>query len=104
MEKFQKISSRVVIVLALRWGVLIAMGKLSTGYSYMGIGVLSTYIGIQNLILLNWGQRTGKMPTKITYLIERHGNNKGLIQYVLVNILLFLLLGLAVVYSSWQLL
>ena len=58
MEKFQKISSRVVIVLALLWGVLIAMGKLSTGYSYMGIGVLSTYIGIQNLILLNWGQKS----------------------------------------------
>ena len=81
-----------------------SMEKLSTGYSYMGIGVLSTYIGIQNLILLNWGQRTGKMPAKIAYLTERHGNNKGLIQYVIVNILLFLLLGLAVVYSSWQLL
>ena len=103
MEKFQKISSRIVIVLALFWGVLIAMGKLSVGYSYMGIGILSAYIGIQNMILLNWGQRTGQMPTKITYLIERHGNNRGLIQYVIVNILLFLLLGLAVAYCGWQL-
>ncbi len=104
MEKFQKISSRIVMVLALLWMLAVSMGQLSVGQSYMGIGALSAYIGIQNIILLNWGHRTGNMPPKIAYLIQRHGNNKGLIQYVIVNILLFLLIGLAVLYSGWQLL
>lgn len=103
MEKFQKISSRIVIALALLLGIAIALGKISVGYSYMGIGLLSTYIGIQNMILLNWGQRTGQMPAKIAFLIERHGNNKGLMQYTLINILMFLLLGLSVAYCGWQL-
>lgn len=104
MEKFQKISSRIIIILALLWMLAVSIGQLSVGQSYMGIGALSAYIGIQNIILLNWGQRTGKMPPKIAYLIQRHGNNKGLMQYVIVNILLFLLIGLAVLYSGWQLL
>ena len=77
MEKFQKISSRIIIILALLWMLAVSMGQLSVGQSYMGIGALSAYIGIQNIILLNWGQRTGKMPPKIAYLIQRHGNNKA---------------------------
>lgn len=104
MEKFQKISSRIVIVLAILWGGVIALAKVPVGYCYMGIGVLSTYVAVQNIILLNWGQRTGQMPTKISYLIERHGNKKGLLQYVILNILLFLALGLTVIFCGWQLL
>lgn len=103
MEKFQKLSSRIVIVLALFWAVMVATGQLSTGYSYFILGTLSAYIGLQNIILLNWGQRTGNMPSKVTYLIQRHGNNKGIVQYVLVNILLFLFIGLAVMYCGYQL-
>lgn len=103
MEKFQKFSSRIVIVLALLWAVLVVTGQLPIGYSYLILGALSAYIGVQNMILLNWGQRTGQMPSKITYLIQRHGNNKGIMQYVVVNVLLFLLIGLAVMYCGYQL-
>lgn len=103
MEKFQKISSRVVIVLALLWAVAVAMGKLNVAYSYMIFGALAAYIGVQNIILLNWGQRIGQMPKKIVYLIERHGHDRGILQYVLVNVLLYLLIGLAVLFCGWTL-
>ena len=33
MDKFQKISSRIVIALALIWAVLLAAGQLSIGHS-----------------------------------------------------------------------
>ncbi len=103
MDKFQKISSRIVIALALIWAVLVALGQLSVGQSYFGIGVLSAYIGIQNTLLLVWGQRTGNMPKKIAHIIEQHGPDKGIIQYVIVNILIFLLVGMTVAYCGWQL-
>ena len=102
MDKFQKISSRITIALALIWAVLVAAGQLSIGQSYLGIGILSAYIGIQNTILLIWGQRTGKMSKKIAHAIQHHGQDKGLIQYGIVNILLFLLIGLTVAYCGWQ--
>lgn len=102
MDKYQKISSRVTIALALIWAVLVATGQLSIGQSYLGIGVLSAYIGIQNTILLVWGQHTGNMPKKIAYAIQQHGQDKGIIQYVIVNILVFLLVGLTVAYCGWQ--
>ncbi len=38
MEKFQKISSRIIIILALLWILAVSMGQLSVGQSYMGIG------------------------------------------------------------------
>lgn len=103
MEKFQKISSRVIIVLALIWAVLMSTGMLTVGQGYFAIGVLSAYIGVQNIILLNWGQRTGQMPNKITHLVERHGEQKGILTYVVVNILLYLLIGLVVMYCGWTL-
>ena len=74
------------------------------GWSYLGIGFLSAYIGIQNIILLVYGQRTGDMPEKIAYLINRHGNDKGMVQYVLVNIMLYLFIGLIVMYCGWTML
>ena len=102
MGKLQKFSSRIVIALALIWAVLLAAGQLSIGQSYLGIGILSAYIGIQNAILFIWGQRTGKMPKKIAHAIQQHGQDKGMIQYGIVNILLFLLIGLIVAYCGWQ--
>ena len=52
MEKFQKISSKVVIVLALVWAVLTFTHMIPVKISYMVIGGLAAYIGIQNIILL----------------------------------------------------
>ncbi len=96
MEKFQKISSRVVIVLAFVWAALSFSGMIPVGVSYMVIGGLAAYIGIQNIILLNWGLKIGKMPTKITYQIEQHGHNKGIKNYVVINVLLYLIIGIVV--------
>ncbi len=39
---------------------------------------------------------------KIAHAIQQHGQDKGLIQYGIVNILLFLLIGLTVAYCGWQ--
>jgi len=100
MEQFQKISSKIVIALALLWLVLVSLGKLNLGQSYLMLGALSAYIGVQNIILLNWGQRTGQLPKKIAYLVEQRGMQKGVRQYVLVNILLFLLIGIVVAYCG----
>jgi len=96
MEKFQKISSRVVIVLALIWAAVTFTGMIPTGLSYMIIGALAAYIGIQNIILLNWGLKIGKMPNKITYQIEQHGHDKGIKNFAFINILLYLIIGLVV--------
>lgn len=96
MEKFQQISSKAVIVLALVWAVLTFSGMIPEGISYMIIGGLAAYIGIQNIILLNWGLKIGKMPNKITYQIEQHGHNKGIKNFVVVNILLYLIIGIVV--------
>lgn len=104
MEQYQKISSRIIIVLAFVWAALTATGNLSTGQSYFMIGAISAYIGVQNIILLNWGQRTGRLPRKIVYLIEQHGHNSGILRYTLINILLFLLIGLFVMGCAWTLL
>ena len=43
------------------------------------------------------------MPNKITHLVERHGEQKGILTYVVVNILLYLLIGLVVMYCGWTL-
>ena len=105
MKKIQKISSRIIIALAILWAVAVVAGLFpSLGWSYLGIGFLSAYIGIQNIILLVYGQRTGDMPEKIAYLINRHGNDKGMVQYVLVNIMLYLFIGLIVMYRGWTML
>ncbi|MBQ2776594.1 MAG: hypothetical protein IJF50_03755 [Peptococcaceae bacterium] len=96
MEKFQKISSKVVIALALVWAALTFTSSIPVGVSYMAIGALAAYIGIQNIILLNWGLKIGKMPNKITYQIEQHGHNKGIKNFVAINVLLYLIVGIVV--------
>ena len=96
MEKFQRTSSKIVITLALIWAALTFTSSIPVGWSYIIIGFLAAYIGIQNIILLNWGLKIGKMPNKITYIIEQHGHNKGIRNYVVVNILLYLILGIVV--------
>lgn len=96
MEKFQKISSKIVIALALVWAALTFTGMIPTGTSYMMIGALAAYIGIQNIILLNWGLKIGRMCNKITFQIEHHGHEKGIKNFVAINILLYLIIGIVV--------
>ena len=96
MEKFQKISSRIIIALAFVWAALTFSNMIPVGASYMLIGILAAYIGIQNIILLNWGLKIGKMTNKITYQIELHGHHKGIRNFVFVNIILYLSIGLVV--------
>ena len=100
MEKFQKISSKVVIALALVWAALTFTHMIPVKISYMVIGGLAAYIGIQNIILLNWGLKIGKMPNKITYQIEQHGHNKGIKNFVVINVLLYLIIGIVVIVSA----
>lgn len=102
MEKFQKYSSRTIIALALIWFALVLSGKLSVGMSYFGIGIISTYLGIQNIILLNWGQRSGKMPNKIAHHIKHHGEQAGILRYVVINVLPYLLIGIVVMVCGWM--
>ena len=96
MEKFQKFSSRIVIALAFVWAALTFTHMIPVGVSYMIIGALAAYIGVQNIILLNWGLKIGKMTNKITYQIELHGHDKGIKNFVFVNIILYLSIGLVV--------
>ena len=100
MEKFQKFSSRIVIGLALVWAALTFTHMIPVKISYMIIGGLAAYIGVQNIILLNWGLKIGKMPNKISYQIEQHGHNKGIRNFVVVNVLLYLIIGIVVVVSA----
>ena len=89
-------------MLAFLWAILVTFKIISPAYGYFMLGALSTYIGIQNIILLNWSQKSGEMTTKISYLVEKHGEQRGMIQYVIVNVLLFLLAGLGVMYCGYQ--
>lgn len=101
MEKFQKNSSKIVIALAFVWAALSFTGMIPVGASYMIIGGLAAYIGIQNIILLNWGLKIGKMPNKIAYQIEQHGHSKGIKHYVVINILLYLIIGIVVLVCGY---
>ncbi len=96
MEKFQKLSSRLILLMAALWAVLTFGGIITVGQSYFLIGLISTWLGIQNIILLNMGQKSGKMPNKIVHHIERHGERSGIIHYVIINILLYLVIGVVV--------
>ena len=100
MEKFQKFSSRIVIGLAFIWAALTFSHMISVNISYMMIGGLAAYIGVQNIILLNWGLKIGKMPNKISYQIEQHGHNKGIRNFVVINVLMYLLIGIVVIISA----
>ena len=102
MEKFQKYSSRAIMLMALLWAILTFSGTLSVGQSYFMIGLISAYLGIQNIILLNMGQRSGKMPNKIAYQIERHGDRAGIMRYVCINILLYFIIGVVVMVCGWS--
>lgn len=98
MERYQKISSRITILLAFMWLFL----PMEVGYKYMCFGALVLYIGIQNMILLIWGQRIGQMPMKIHFLAEKHGNDKAMLIFVLFFVLFFILMGLGIIYSGYQ--
>lgn len=102
MEKFQKFSSKVVIFLAFAWAALTFSNMIPVGISYMIIGALAAYIGIQNIILLNWGLKIGKMPNKISYQIELHGHKKGIKNFVIFNVLLYLIIGIVVAVCGWM--
>lgn len=98
MERFQKYSARVLLILALLWLFL----PMDAGYKYIYLGALILYVGVQNLVFLNIGQRSGKMPPKIAHLIERHGNEKGMMIYALLFVLFFILAGIGTIYSGVQ--
>ncbi len=104
MEKFQRISSKAVMFAAIVWAILAFSGILSIGQSYMGIGALAFYISIQNIILLNWGKKIGRMPKKIAYQIEHSGHNRGILNFVIVNILIYMFVGLAALYGGYTML
>lgn len=93
MEKFQKISSKIIMGLSVVWILLTATRSISVGQSYMFLGALGVYLGIQNIILLNMAQKTGELPRKISLLVEAHGHDKGIKQYVIVNILMYMIIG-----------
>ena len=100
MEQFQKFSSRLILLMCAVWAVVTFGGMIPTGLSYFFIGLISTWLGIQNIILLNLGQRSGKMPNKIAYQIQRHGERKGLLNYVFINVLLYLCIGIIAIVAS----
>jgi len=98
MERYQKISSRIIIALAVLWVLL----PMDLGYKYMFFGAIITYMGIQNAILFLWGKRIGQMPNKIQLLITKHGVDKAELMYGLFFILFFLFVGVTVIYSGYQ--
>lgn len=104
MEKFQKISSKIIMGLSAVWLVLTATHSISVGQSYMFLGALGVYLGIQNIILLNMAQKTGELPRKIAVLVEAHGHDRGIKQYVIVNILIFIIVGAIAMVSGFNLL
>lgn len=102
MEKFQKLSSRAILLMCALWAVLTFGGMIDNGQAYFFLGLISTYLGIQNIILLNMGQKSGKMPDKLAYHVKQKGERGGIIRYVIINILLYLLIGIVVMICGWM--
>ena len=102
MEKFQTLSSRIILLLCALWAVLTFSGMLPVGHSYFLLGLISTWLGIQNIILLNLGQKTGTMPNKLAHHVKNHGERGGIIRYVIINVLIYLLIGVVVMICSWM--
>ncbi len=103
MKKFHKISQRIILILAAIWVLLLFFKGIELGYRYIYIGLLILYVGVQNIILLNLGQRAGEMPDKLLMYQERLGERKGLIRYAVVAAG-FILIGLVMAYSGYTVL
>jgi hypothetical protein len=102
MKKFQTFSSRAVLLMCAVWAVLTFGGMLTNGQSYFFLGLISAWLGVQNIILLNMGQKTGEMPDKLAYHVKQKGERGGIIRYVIINILLYLLIGIVVMVCGWS--
>ncbi len=103
MEKFQKLSSRAILLMCALWAVLTFGGIITAGLSYFLIGLISAWLGVQNIILLNLGQKTGTMPNKLAHHVKHHGEKSGIMRYVIINVLLYLLIGIVVMVCGWML-
>lgn len=103
MKQFHKISKRIFYFLAALWFVLLIIPSINLGYRYIFAGILVCYLGVQNIILLNLGQRSGEMPDKLVMYQERLGERKGLIRYAVVAAAL-ILIGLHIIYGGYTVL
>ena len=81
MKKFQTLSSRAVLLMCAVWAVLTFGGMLTNGQSYFFLGLISAWLGVQNIILLNMGQKTGEMPDKLAYHVKQKGERGGIIRH-----------------------
>ena len=101
MKKFQKISQKVVIALAILWVLLLAIPSIPLGYRYIYVGALIFYLGIQNILLLNIGQRTGVMPDKLLMYQQRLGERSGVVRYGVVAFF-YIVFGVLIIYGGYQ--
>lgn len=99
---FHKISQKFILLAALIWAIIAFFRLIELRYIYVYFGILVLYIGIQNIIILNLGVRKGEIPAKITHYQERFGEKNGIIFYALFSIVLFLVLGIIIIYSAFQ--
>ena len=104
MKQFHKISKRIFYILAAIWVLLLLLvPSIELGYRYISFGLLVCYLGVQNIILLNLGQRSGEMPDKLLMYQERLGARKGLLCYASVAAAL-ILIGLLIIYGGYAVL
>ena len=103
MKQFYKISKRVFYFLMALWALLLLVPSIELAYRYISFGLLVCYLGVQNIILLNLGQRSGEMPDKLMMYQEQLGERKGLIRYAVVAAAL-ILIGLLIVYGGYTVL
>lgn len=101
--KYHKVSQRIIIILVVIWVLLLFVPTIELGYRYIYLGLLVFYLGVQNIILLNLGQRTGQPPEKLVMYQERLGMQKGLIRYA-VFAAIYLIIGLIFAYSGYSIL
>lgn len=98
---FQKISQKIVIGLALLWVILQLMFTMPLRVSYMYFGGLILYLGVQNMIILNLGLKNGQVPEKMKLYYQRYGTQKGTIYYGIFSVLIYILLGLGIIYAGY---
>ena len=105
---FHKYSQKITIIAAVVWFVLALCARfgvlpLTLSFLYIYFGALVCALGLQNLIILNIAARNNSLPDKIKHYEERFGTKYGLIYYVVLSVLSFLIIGIIVIICGFVL-
>lgn len=100
MELFNKYSRWIFMLAVVVWLTLAISQRVSLGYLYALLGGIVLFLGLKNIVLLLWASREGELPDKAKGFIESYGARKGLVIYLTLFIVFYLLVGSLLILSG----